>query len=369
MPQDIAFHLPFAPDVSPDADDARRRSLDWCARQGLVAHPVNRRRFLRWDIAGLMAAWIPRATGERLDLAVDAVVVATFLDDQFDGPLAAEPRRVAAACRTFTDVIASDGAAPAGAGPLAGAFAQVWRRLAHRASSDWLAATGQHWQWYLNAYAEEAGNRAHRHVPTRAEHFALRRRSGFVYAMLDLSQKAYGFELPPRRYADPTVRRMLDITADVVDTLNDVHSVEKEESRGDLHNLVLVIEHELGCGRDTAIAEIQRMIHGWCAEFVALEDRLGERAVGKDPVSEGTAGEGRPGQGGLGEDFAGQDVPGQDVLADGPPRPDAAVVARLTDCMRSAMSGYLHWSQVCLRYSHLVPPGEPALVTDLLTRN
>ncbi|MFJ4578346.1 terpene synthase family protein [Streptomyces echinatus] len=292
MPQDTVFELPLAPDVSPDADGARRRSLDWCRGRGLVTHPVDQQRFLRWDIAGLMAAWLPRATGDRLDMAVDAVVVATFLDDQFDGPLADQPLRVAAACRAFTDVIASAGAVPAGAGPLTAAFAQVWLRLAHRASPAWLESAGQHWRWYVNAYVEEAGNRAHRHTPSRAEHFALRRRSGFVYAMLDLSQKAYGFELPPPLGRDPTVRRMLGITADVVDTLNDVHSVEKEESRGDTHNL-------------------------------ALTDRV--------------------------------------------PPSDSTVVALLTDCMRSAMSGYLRWSRVCLRYSHLVPPGEPALVTDLLT--
>ncbi|MBB5928329.1 hypothetical protein FHS34_003798 [Streptomyces echinatus] len=219
MPQDTVFELPFAPDVSPDADGARRRSPDWCRGLGLVTHPVDQQRFLRWDIAGLMAAWLPRATGDRLDPAVDAVVVATFLDDQFDGPLADQPLRVAAACRAFTDVIASAGAVPAGAGPLTAAFAQVWIRLAHRASPAWLESAGQHWRWYVNAYVEEAGNRAHRHTPSRVEHFALRRRSGFVYAMLDLSQKAYGFELPPRLGRDPTVRRMPDITADVEDTL------------------------------------------------------------------------------------------------------------------------------------------------------
>ncbi|MGV4983231.1 terpene synthase family protein [Streptomyces sp. NRAIS4] len=94
-------------------------------------------------------------------------------------------------------MITSGGAAPDGAGPLVGAFAQVWRRLAHQVSPAWLENTGRHWQWYLNAYAEEAGNRARHRIPTRAEHFALRRDSGFVHAMLDLSQKAYDFELPP----------------------------------------------------------------------------------------------------------------------------------------------------------------------------
>lgn len=327
MPQDTVFHLPFASHVGPDVAGARQRSLAWCRRRSLVTHPVDEERFLRWDIAGLMAAWAPRAARDRLDLAVDAVVVATFLDDQFDGPLAAQPRRVATVCQAFTDVITSGGIAPPGAGPLVGAFADVWRRLADQASPAWLENEGRHWQWYLDAYTEEAGNRAHRRIPTWAEYFALRRRSGFVYAMVGLSQKAYGFELPPHLYADATVRRLLDITADVVDTLNDVHSVEKEESRGDLHNLVLIIEHELGCDRNAAIVEVQGLIGNWSAEFVALER----------------------------------------TLRSATPQHDTGLVALLTDCMRSAMSGYLHWSRACLRYSRLVPPGEPALVTDLVS--
>ena len=114
-----------------------------------------------------MAMWSPREAGDRLDPAVDAVVVATFLDDQFDdGPPADRPGRVAAVCRTFTDVIASDGVAPAGAGPLIVAFAWVWRRIADGASAAWLECTGRHWRWYPDAYTEEARDRAHRRIVT-----------------------------------------------------------------------------------------------------------------------------------------------------------------------------------------------------------
>ncbi|MGW2419478.1 hypothetical protein ACWC0C_09505 [Streptomyces sp. NPDC001709] len=66
---------------------------------------------------------------------------------------------------------------------------------------------------------------------------------------------------------------------------------------------------------------------GWCEEFVALEG----------------------------------------TLRGGPSQHDTAVLAAMADCMRSAMSGYLRWSRTCLRYAHLVPPVEPALVADLLT--
>ncbi|MFF9481522.1 hypothetical protein [Streptomyces sp. NPDC014733] len=322
------FHLPFPPGESPDIDAARQRSLAWCRKQRLVAHPTDEQRFLRWDIAGLMAAWCPRASQDPLDLTVDAVVVATFLDDQIDGPLADRPDQVGDVCQDFTEVISSGGRAPAGAAPLITACAHVWKRLAEGSAPDWLERTGQHWQWYLDAYTREARNRAHGRVPTSTEYFALRRRSGFVYAMLDLSQKAYGFELPHHLHGHPVLRRMLDITVDVVDTLNDVHSVEKEESRGDLHNLVLVLEHERGCDRPAGIRAIQQMITSWYLEFLALEQQA----------------------------FA--DLSGQDVETAG----------RWVDCMRTAMSGYLHWSRTCLRYSQLVPPGEPALVADLVQR-
>ncbi|MEU8515760.1 hypothetical protein AB0C76_29910 [Kitasatospora sp. NPDC048722] len=327
MPQDTAFTLPFGAVTSPDADAARHRSLLWCRRQGLIADPVDELRFLRRDIAGLMAAWTPRASGEQLDLTVDAVVVATFLDDHVHGPLADQPDRVAAACTDFATVIGTGGRPPAGAGPLMGAFGDVWRRLADGASPAWLERTGQHWQWHLGARAQEAHNRARRRVPTRAEYAELRRRSGFVYAMIDLSQKAYGFELPRRLHTDSVVRRMLDITADVVDALDDVHSVEKKESRGDLHNLVLVIEDELGCDRADSLREIRGMISAWCEEFLSLEQRL-------------------PGAVGL---------------------RDTATALRIADCMRTAMSGYLEWSRTTRRSCHLVPTGEPAPAADPVT--
>ncbi|MGG7575713.1 terpene synthase family protein [Streptomyces sirii] len=325
MPQDVEFALPFPTRISPDADAARARSVAWCRRRGLVTNSVDEGRVRRWDIAGLMAAWLPDASADRLDLAVDAVLVATFLDDQFDGPLAQQTQRVRAVCDAFHDVMASSGGVLDGSGPLVAAFAEVWQRLSQGATAEWIDRTARHWDWYFDAYAEEADNRARRRIPTVEEHFALRRKSGFVYAMTDLSQKAYGFELPRHAYDDPVLRHMLDITADVVDTLNDVHSVEKEESRGDLHNLVLAIERESGCGRRESIARIQRLIDDWNREFLEHER----------------------------------------ALLDGAER-DGPVLRPFVDCMRSAMSGYLHWSRTCQRYSQLIPPTEPALAADLV---
>ncbi|MER5884014.1 hypothetical protein ABT160_09315 [Streptomyces sp. NPDC001941] len=339
MPQDVPIPLPFTPvtgqsahtagsSSGPDAGAARARSLAWCERHRLVNDPVAAERFTDWDIAGLMAAWIPGAAGERLDLAVDAVAVAAFLDEQFDGPAGARPERVEAVCAAFRAVTAGHRAAP-GAPPLVVAFADVWRRLCAGASAPWVRAAARHWHGFLEAYAEEARGRVRRREPGRAEHFALRRRSGFVFAMLDLSQKAYGFELPPDAHRDPLLARMADITADVVDALNAVYSLEKEEARGDRHNLVLALEGRGGGSRDECLARVRELVLHWCEEFLTLETMLleGEHA--------------RTGR-------------------------DAEVPARFTEAMRCAMSGYLAWGRDCRRYAVPVPAGGPVPLADLV---
>lgn len=330
MPQDIDFELPFSAAVSPDAESAGTRSLLWARERALVTNTVDEQRFLRWDIAGLMARWVPEAAGTGLDLAVNAVVVATLLDDQFDGELADRPEQIAALCADFATVTHGCTLPAATAGPLARSFAEVWALLCAGASDAWRERTAEHWRWYLDAYPEEARHRARREVPTVAEHFALRRRSGFVYAMIDLSEKSRGFESSPRVRESAGIPRMLDITADVVDTLNDVHSLEKEESRGDVHNLVLVIEKEQGCSRGRSLRLVHEMISAWCAEFLDLESRA--LSAGRTHALSGA---------------------------------EETQVRQLAACMRSAMRGYLDWSRTCLRYSRLIPPNEPAYAANL----
>lgn len=324
MPQDVDFAIPFPARVSSDIGPARERSLSWARRMELVVHAVDEQRFLAWDIAGLMARWLPDASGADLDLAVDAAVVTTLLDDQFDSPLGSRPDEVARVCGELTAVIAPEGATGLRT-PLSLALAHLWERLSHGASGEWLARARRHWVWYLDAYVKEARNRVDDDVPTPEKYFELRRRSGWVYAMMDLSEKALRFETSEQVRVWPEVRRMLEITADVVDTINDVHTVEKEESRGDWHNLVLVFEHERGWPRNRSLSEITGMTCSWCAEFEERAVRLVD----------------------LGNGFA-------------------AVTGRLVDCMRDAMSGYLAWSRTARRYSHLVPPDEPAYRTTLV---
>lgn len=314
MPQDVGFFVPFPPRISPDAAGARTRNLAWVRAHRLTAGPADEERLMLWDIAGLMARWLPEATGPALDLAVNAVVLTTVLDDQFDSPPYRDPERAARIVAHLAD-LAQPGSTAVPEGPLARAYAEIVDGIYRDASPEWAQRTFRHLRWYLDASACEVRNRFDRRTPSRQEYFAQRRRSGFVYPMLDLCQKAYGFELPPRAYQDPVTARMMQITADFVDAVNDAHSLEKEEERGqERDNMVHVLLHETACSRAEAIAEVVRMDDALVREFISLEQQAGTDA--------GTR--------------------------------------RLIDCMRSAMRGYVDWSSTTGRYSHIVPAAQPA---------
>lgn len=93
---------------------------------------------------------------------------------------------------------------------------------------------------------DEPRDRARGEVPTFDAYLAQRRKSGIVYPMIGMTEAAYGFEVSRRAYGTHPLPRMIEGAVDVVNSTNDVYSLEKEVSRGDVHNLVLVLERERG---------------------------------------------------------------------------------------------------------------------------
>jgi hypothetical protein len=325
MPQDIEFNVPFQVRVNPDEEAARDRNLAWARIHGLVDDEESARRYLSWDIAGLMARWVPAAGPPELDLTIDAVIVATVLDDQVD--VGTSPDLVERICSPLFDVMHRGANSAALRVPLVTAFTDVWRRLIDGMPEGWKERTREGWARYFNAYAEESRYRAKVGPPMRAEHFALRRKSGFVSPMLDLTERALACPLPERVRATPELDAFLTITADVVDTLNDVHSLEKEELRGDCHNLVLVVEHERGCSRREALCEVRDEIHSWLNQFVMLASEFPQ----------------------LYESLR--------LTTNERSRTDRMVAG-----MQHAMSGYYDWSRRTRRYApeNLIPADRPA---------
>lgn len=269
MPQDVAFDLPFPLRVNADMEGARRRNLDWVRRHGLVGGARSVDWYASWDMPRLAAYGFPDASGAGLDLCTDAMAFFFVFDDQFDGPLGRAPDRVARVCQGLIDIVR--GAGPRhGGDPCSAAFADLWRRSTDGAPPGWAARVAHEWEYYFAAHTHEAVNRC-RGVPADMEQYLQVRRGIAGTALpLSLGERAAGITVPAAAFHSPQLRIMREIAIDITLMCNDVYSLEKEEARGDMDNLVLVIEHTQHCPRDQAIATAQREVHRRCTRFRQL---------------------------------------------------------------------------------------------------
>lgn len=114
---------------------------------------------------------------------------------------------------------------------------------------------------------------------------------------------------------------------------NDVHSVAKEEPRGDVDNAVLVVQRERNLCRERALDHVRDIVMAQIEVFVALERQL-------------------------------PDVCSTLSLGD----EDRHAVDRYVDAMKAWIRGYHQWETETHRYAAeaTVPPQVPNYAEDLL---
>ncbi|MFE3991419.1 terpene cyclase [Streptomyces goshikiensis] len=252
MPQDFEFDLPFPLALSPDLEGARRRNLEWVQRTGLVGDGRSLQWYASWDMPRLAAYGFPYAQGPSLDLCTDAMAFFFVFDDQFDGPLGRDPARAAAVCRQLIDIV-HGAAPPQDADACSAAFADLWARSLDGAPHGWVARTAHEWEYYLATQAHEAIGRL-RGTPADMEtYLQVRRGIAGTDLPLSLGERAAGIHVPAVAFHSPQLRIMRQAAIDVTFMCNDVYSLEKEEARGDMDNLVLVLQHTRTCTRDQAL--------------------------------------------------------------------------------------------------------------------
>lgn len=269
------FPCPFPVRVSPDAQIARAHDREWQAAVGLVRSAARAAQIDGWRSDLLMARAYPEARGEDLALMTNFVNFAFLFDDQFDGELGQHPDRAAAAVAPFIEIASRPpGAVTAEETPAVRAFQDLWQRLAEPMSIHWQGRFAEQLGEYVHMYAWEATNRACNHVPDLDTYIKGRRGSSAVGLFVLLAERAHRAETPPVIWQDPGFVEMLQITTDYVAWTNDVLAWGREESRHDVHNIVLSIQGTLGHTREQAIARCASMVAEHAERFLQLKGEL-----------------------------------------------------------------------------------------------
>ncbi|MFD8525317.1 hypothetical protein ACFV2D_35745 [Streptomyces capillispiralis] len=277
MPQDVDFFLPISPQVNPLERTAKSHSLRWAQRFSLATSDQASQRILAYDMAGLMSRWFPYAAGPDLNLSIDAMVVAVLFDDHFESTKrvlsSTEARHLS---ERFINIMQFPEVSAQGTLILEAAFADVWSRLTEGMSQEWRRRTARNWADFFEANVSEVENRSRQEIMNVPDYLMFRRRSGFVQPMIDMTERIYHFELPPDIHEMPQIQALRDVAADVIDAVNDMHSLEKEEADKDPHNLVTVIRENQQCTRDDAIIIARDMTNLWVRKFLTLSAQLSE---------------------------------------------------------------------------------------------
>ncbi|MFB6524319.1 terpene synthase family protein [Streptomyces sp. NPDC056401] len=294
------------------------RSLEWYAS---------------WDMPLLAARGFPYAQGPALDLCADAMAFFFVFDDQFDGPLGQKPARAAAVCQQLIDIV--HGATPLpGADACSVAFADLWARCIDGAHRGWVARTACEWEYYFAAQAHEAVGRLRRTPADMETYLQVRRGIAGTDLPLSLGERAAGIAIPAGALHSPQLRIMRQAAIDVTFMCNDVYSLEKEEARGDMDNLVLVLEHARASTREQAVTAARR-------EVDQRVERFREQA---------------------------RQVP-QMCLQLGLTVPQRTAVATYVEVMGFWMSGYHAWQTQTRRYTgapRIVPHTGPGYFEEVL---
>jgi hypothetical protein len=235
---------------------AHREAIAWAQRIGLLRNQNERAWAAAWNVAEFAGRVYGEA--ENLCLAAEWILWMDIFDDAVES-LAAEqiPQKVA----PLTRILCSDNPieTPADAEPLVGALADLWMRTMVGMSPAWRARIAHAWQCCANGMSWEAANRATHRAPTLHDYIASRASAGGTYFALALTEGLYNYELPDTLHHSGPLSALRTLAGDQICWANDLLSLDREEHRGDVHNLVLVLEQDSGLTRREAIQETVRM--------------------------------------------------------------------------------------------------------------
>jgi hypothetical protein len=268
----VVFSTPWPLRVNPHVEQARDSAIAWMKTFGLLHGEQAVQDFVDWRLAEVAAYFYPEA--EAGDCCLAAQMMGWYFlpfDDQLDGEIGRDPRRVAGVCRALIDIVHGATGSRNEQAPTVRAFADLWRRMTDGMSPALLARVRFNWSCYFSSQLTEALDRksgyAYRDLD---DYFRLRAATTCAFGQNDLAERWGGTEVPAVLWHHPVLTRMRQLGADLVALRNDSMSTSHEDVTG-VHNAIHIIERRDACTRAQALRHASRLAQDKVDELVALE--------------------------------------------------------------------------------------------------
>jgi pentalenene synthase/avermitilol synthase len=267
----VQFDVPFVARLNPAVPGAVSRHLAWLERFRLLPRAGAVDEYLDWRFPDLTARWFPAAVGRDLDLILDAYAWMVVLDGQWDSPVGRDPVVVRDAVDNLMSVVRGSRYRSCAA---ADALADIWNRQGEGMSGPWRERAAGNWERFFASVVEEAVNRRVGAVPTEAEYRNNRDTTGYMWILLDFTERLRHYEVPEVVREAPEFQGLIRSYIWAHNVIQDLFSFEREAVQGDVHNIVFVFEHHRRISRAAAIDLAVSVVREEFKAFVAAEAAL-----------------------------------------------------------------------------------------------
>lgn len=251
---------PFLVNEGPQMEEAQRRHMKWANERSVFCSKEERWRFASMNIGALADLLYPEASSpEDLQLVADWCAWLLLRDDRWDATEDPwEWERLAGRDRAYLRLMRQPTRRKPESSPreaydeddtLYGALADLCARLRAHACREGLPEPVDRrfvsvMRNFFFASVRQIAYQQRGVIPALSDYVRMRSVTGgldiltFVLATLD------GVRLSKRLFDEPDIRRLTAVTHNICCWHNDLVSLNKEIANGEVHNLILVLQHE-----------------------------------------------------------------------------------------------------------------------------
>lgn len=265
---------PFPSALNPAVEAVERHTNEWVRRFNLLPGEGAYRHFGAMRIGWLVARAYPNTALEQLQFLSDWTAWLFIQDDQCDElRIGKQPEELANIHAHFIDILS--GMPPYNQdSPLAHALRDLRERIEPQASETCLLRFIHKVKEFFAGYFWEATNRANNIIPDVVTYMRMRLYTGGLYTYLELFEITEHLYLPLGVREHPTVQRLTQAALNAVCWTNDIFSLAKEMKQGDVHNLVLTLQHKHRLTLQEAIDRAAALHDAEVRTFINSELRL-----------------------------------------------------------------------------------------------
>lgn len=273
------FYMPFPLRISPHLDAARKNTIDWAWRMGMLdslpgvpgAGLWTEERLAAFDFPLCAAGIRPDGSGPELDLSSGWLTWGTYADDYF--PMVYGHTRDMVGAKALVKRLSSfmpvgSTAAPVPVNALERGLADLWSRSAPSLSLHGQRRFRRTVEDMLESWLWELANHMQSRIPDPVDYVEMRRATFGSDLTMALSQLALGDGIPPEIFRTRTLSGLANSAQDFCCLMNDIFSFQKEiQFEGELNNGVLVAQSFLGCDVPQAITVVNNLMTARVQQF------------------------------------------------------------------------------------------------------